>query len=93
MSIKIQKSKKPDLKKIKEAVQFAKALIDKEIEGGEAYLITVHVVRDTGKGKKTIFHNFNYQDFPVGDWGKCMIAIGNEARRAELIAQTGASKG
>ena len=86
------KPKKVDNKKINESIEFAKALIDKEIEGAEAYLITIHVIRATGKGKKTIFHNFNYLDFPTGDWGKCMVAIGSEARRAELVAQTGAAK-
>jgi hypothetical protein len=87
------KKQKVDMKKIQEALEFGRKLIAKEGVGAEGYLITFHVVKDDGDGKKKIIHHFNYENFPTGDWGKVVVATGVEARRAELIAQTGATKG
>lgn len=79
--------KKIDYAKVQDALDFAEKLIRREGAAAEKFLITFHVVKE---GR--IFHHFSYEDFPSDDWGKCIIATSVEARRAALIAQTGASK-
>ena len=81
---------KTDLEKmerVKNALVFAEKWLRQRGGDAEGYLISFHVVR---KGRIT--HQFNYQDFPVDDWGKCLIATGVEARVALMNAQTGRGK-
>lgn len=72
---------------VRKALDIAKSLMDKHAEGAEAFMISVNVIKD---GR--IHHYYDYECFPAKDWGACMVAMGVEARRAELAAQTGSSK-
>lgn len=87
------KPQKIDHKAIQDALDFGRKLIAKEGDGAEAYLITFHVIKPgNAPGEKKIVHHFNYHGFPTGDWGPAMIAIGVEAKRAALVAQTGSGR-
>lgn len=76
-----------DLSAVSEKIAEAKMLIDMAAPGAERALITIHFVKE---GR--IRHYFYAGDFLTNDWGKCIIATAVEARKAEMLAQSGASK-
>ena len=78
---------KEQLKNVQDAVDFAQGLIKQKSLNAEGFLVTLHVVKE---GR--VFHTFSYEDFPTGDWGSVMIAIGVEAQKARLTAQSGAAR-
>ena len=83
----LKPKKKPDYKKVKEAMELAAKLIQREIGGAEGFLMTLHVVRE---GR--LFHHHEASDFPDRDWGVAIINIADQARRIELLAGTGRAK-
>lgn len=81
------KKPKVNYAKVQESLDFAHKLIKKEAANAEGYLITLHVVKD---GR--VFHHFNYENYPTGDFGAAVIATGVEARRAKMLSESGANK-
>lgn len=71
------------IKRTKDIVEFAKLAISKNAVDADAVLISHHVVKD---GRITHYFDAN---IPIDDWGKCMIAMGVEAKNNLLRAQTG----
>lgn len=91
----MSKDKKPtkeDIQNVKDAIEFQRKRIQKESEGAEAFLVTFHVIKDDGEGKKKITHHFGYHDFPNGDWGNVIQAIAREAERSQMVGQSGKAK-
>lgn len=78
---------KPDLKKVQEALDFARKLIGKEGADAEGFMVSIHTLK-AGR----VNHTFSYNNYPLGDWGNAMIAVGNEAKRAQMLAGTGRTK-
>lgn len=76
-----------DLKTVRDAIEFASKLVMNKSDGAESFMISMHYLK---KGK--IEHTFSYEGFKNGDWGPCLIAMGVEARKAELNAQTAVSQ-
>lgn len=62
-----------------ETVKFSVASLTKNSIGADGVMVSYHIVKD---GKVT--HYFEATDFPMGDWGLSMIAMGVEAKAAEL---------
>ena len=85
------KDKKDRIKRVEEQADFISKLVVQRSRGAHGIMVSIHIVKDGQKGP-TLTNTFSYQDFPIGDWGKCLIQMGVEARVASMNAQTGASK-
>lgn len=81
---KTQKDKIAENKeRTKAVIKFNKVAMDKNTTDAEGILISYHILKDG-----VINHYFDAH-FPIADWGKCVIAMGVEARSALLRTQSG----
>lgn len=76
------------LERVKKTVEFTKAAISRYADGADGIMVSYHIV----KGSR-VHHYFEATDFPIGDWGRAMVAMGFEAKQAEMRAMTGRAKG
>ena len=84
----VQEKTNPQPAEVMDLVGFVIKLLDKESEGADGILVTFHI----RKGDKIVHYCGNYENFKLGDWGECLIAMAVEARRARLAAATGVTK-
>ena len=80
--------KKEQIKRVEEFADYLSKFVVMKCRAGEGVMMTLHVIKD---GKISHYCN-NYQDFPLGDWGPCLIEIGVAARMARLNQATGQAK-